>query len=76
MFNVVGSTEWGADLKVMLHLITSLVRSKLDYACMVYGSARKSYLQMPDLIHNHTTIALGLLRACTLIYTNLVWMLE
>ena len=36
----------------MLHLYMSLVRSKLDYGCIVYGSARKSYLQMLDPIHN------------------------
>ena len=29
-----------------------LYRSKLDYGCIVYGSARKSYLQMLDPIHN------------------------
>ena len=29
-----------------------LVISKLDYGCNVYGSARKSYLQMLDPIHN------------------------
>ena len=42
----------GADRKVMLRLYISLIRSKLDYGCIVYGSARKSYLQMLDLIHN------------------------
>ena len=36
----------------MLRLYRSLVRSKLDYGCNVYGSARKSYLQMLDPIHN------------------------
>ena len=39
-------------LKVMLRLYRSLVRSKLDYGCFVYGSARKSYLQMLDPVHN------------------------
>ena len=43
----IGNTEWGADRKVMLRLYRSLIRSKLDY-----GSARKSYLQMLDHIHN------------------------
>ena len=42
------NTEWGADRKVMLRLY----RSKLDYGCIVYGSARKSYLQMLDPVHN------------------------
>ena len=31
---------------------SKLVRSKLDYGCIVYGSTRKSYLQMLYPIHN------------------------
>ena len=52
IFNVIGNTEWGAVRKVMLRLYRSLVRSKLDYGCIVYRSARKSYLQMLDPVHN------------------------
>jgi len=52
ILKVIGHTDWGADRKVMLRLYRSLVRSKLDYGCIVYGSARKSYLQMLDPIHN------------------------
>ena len=52
ILKVIGNTEWEADRKVMLRLYRSLVRSKLDYGCIVYGSARKSYLQMLDPIHN------------------------
>jgi hypothetical protein len=48
----VSNTPWGADKKVLLQLYRSLVRSKLDYGCIVYGSARKSYLQALDAIHN------------------------
>ena len=40
----------------MLRLYISLIRSKLDYGCIVYGSARKSYLQMLDPIHNQGLI--------------------
>ena len=36
----------------MLCLYISLVRSKLDFRCIVYGSAHKSYLQMLDPVHN------------------------
>ena len=44
-------------------LYRSLVRSKLDYGCIIYGSARKSYLQMLDLIHNQgLRLALGAFR--------------
>ena len=37
----------------MLRLYRSLVRSKLDYGCILYGSAYLlTYLQMLDPIHN------------------------
>ena len=43
--------------------VSSLVRSKLDYGCIIYGSARKSYLQMLDPIHNQgLRLALGAFR--------------
>ena len=38
ILKVIGSTEWGADRKVMLRLYISLVRSKLDYGCVWVSS--------------------------------------
>ena len=35
--------SWGADQTTLLKLYRSLVRSKLDYGCIIYGSARKSF---------------------------------
>ena len=35
-----------------LRLYRYLVRSKVNYGCIVYGSAPKSYLQMLDPVHN------------------------
>ena len=56
-------TSWGADRTTLLKLYRSLVRSKLDYGCIIYGSARNSYLQMLDPIHNQgLRLALGALR--------------
>ena len=52
ILKVVANTQWGADKNVLLQLYRSIVRSKLDYGCFVYGSARKSYLQALDAIHN------------------------
>ena len=47
----------------MLRLYRSLIRSKLDYGYIVYGSARKSYLQMLDPIHNQgLTLCIGAFR--------------
>ena len=35
-------STWGADRTTLLQLYRSLIRSKLDYESIVYGSARKS----------------------------------
>ena len=34
---VLSNTTWGADRKVLLHLYSALVQSKLDCGCIVYG---------------------------------------
>ena len=43
LLHVVAHTSWGADQHSQLHLYRSLVRSKLDYGSVIYGSARESY---------------------------------
>ena len=45
LLKVLSHTSWGADRTTLLKMYRSLVRSKLDYGCIIYGSARKSYLQ-------------------------------
>ena len=45
-------TSWGADKFTMLNLYRSLIRSKLDYACFIYGTASPSTLKTLDAIHN------------------------
>ena len=60
LLKVLSHTFWGADQTTLLKLYRSLVRSKLDYGCIIYGSARKSYLQMLHPIHNQgLRLALG-----------------
>ena len=49
---VVANTDWGADRRTLLRLYQALVRSKLDYGCIVYGSTRASYLKSLDPIHH------------------------
>ena len=53
LLRVLAHTSWGADQETLLHLYRSLIRSKLDYGCIVYGSARGSYFRMLDPIQNH-----------------------
>ena len=58
-----GHTDWGADRIVLLRLYRLLVCSKLDYRCIVYGSARQLILKQLDLIHHQgLRIALGTFR--------------
>ena len=53
ILKVVSHYDWGADRKVLLRLYRALVRSKLDYGSIVYGSSRVSYIKCLDPIHNH-----------------------
>ncbi|KAJ8050202.1 RNA-directed DNA polymerase from mobile element jockey [Holothuria leucospilota] len=63
LLKVVSKMDWGADRPVLLRLYRSLVRSKLDYGCVVYSSARESYLRKLLPIHNQgLRICLGAFR--------------
>ena len=52
LIKVLSNTTRGADRKVLLRLYRALIRSKLDYGCIVYGSARPSYIKRLDTVHN------------------------
>ena len=53
----------GADKSVLLKLYRSLIRSKLDYGCIVYGSSRPSYIKMLNTVHHQgLRLALGAFR--------------
>ncbi|XP_023228251.1 uncharacterized protein LOC111628656 [Centruroides sculpturatus] len=76
-------TSLGADKSSMLRLYRALVRSKLDYGCIVYGSARESTLQMLDPIHHKTLcVCTGAFRTspvqidCTVLDTQLKRLFE
>lgn len=63
LMKVISSTDWGGDKKTLLNIYRSLIRSKLDYGSIVYGSARKSYLKQLDTIHHQgLRLALGAFR--------------
>ena len=64
ILRVLAHYDWGADQSTLLHLYRALIRSKLDYGCIVYGSARKSYLQKLDPIQNNALrLCLGAFRS-------------
>ena len=64
ILKVLSRTEWGADRTTLLELYRSLVRSKLDYGCIVYGSASKTTLAKLDPVHNQgLRLSLGAFRS-------------
>lgn len=52
LIKVVAHYEWGGDQQTLLNLYRALIRSKLDYGCFIYGSARTSYLKMLNPVVN------------------------
>ena len=63
LLKVVSKMDWGADRSVLLRLYRSFVRSRLEYGCAVFSSARKSYLKKLEPIQNQgLRICLGAFR--------------
>ena len=63
LLKVLSHTDWGADRTILLQLYRSLIRSKLDYGSIVYGSARPSYISSLDTVHHQgLRLALGAFR--------------
>ena len=52
LLKVVAKMDWGADRSVLMRLYRSFVRSRLEYGCAVFSSARKSYLKKLEPIQN------------------------
>ena len=61
VIKVVAHSKWGAYKITLLYLYRSLVRSKLEYGCIIYGSARSSYIKALDATH-HQGLCLGAFR--------------
>ena len=52
LLRVVAHMDWGADCATLLKFYRSQLRSKLDYGCVVYGSARRTALECLDRVQN------------------------
>nr|XP_042910149.1 uncharacterized protein LOC122271807 [Parasteatoda tepidariorum] len=55
MLRVLSNTYWGADRLALLRIYRALILSRLDYACVVYGTATTSNLRILDTVH-HTAL--------------------
>ena len=64
LIRVVAHLKWGGK-GTLLMLYRAIVRSKVDYCCIVYGTASNTNLRQLDSIHNY-----GLRLALGAFYTN------
>ena len=51
LLRTIAHTNWGGSKETLLKLYRSLIRSRLDYGCFIYGAARKTYLKELNTIH-------------------------
>ena len=51
LLRCISGIKWGADKETLLSIYRTMILAKIDYGCIVYGSARKSRLKMLDSIH-------------------------
>ena len=54
LLRTIAHTNWGGSKKTLLRLYCSLIRSRLDYGCFIYGAARKTYLKELNTIPPRT----------------------
>ena len=60
LIRVVAHLKWGGDRDTLLMLYRAIVRSKIDYGCIVYGTASNTSLRQLGSIHNSgLRLALG-----------------
>ena len=63
ILKVAGHYKWGADRVILLNIYRAIVRAKMDYGLIVYGSACASYRKMLHPIQNQgLRICLGAFR--------------
>ncbi|GFX25589.1 probable RNA-directed DNA polymerase from transposon X-element [Trichonephila clavipes] len=52
LLKVLSNTSWGADRTLLLRVYRAIVLSRIDYRCVVYGSACNSILKKLDPVHH------------------------
>jgi hypothetical protein len=68
LLHLVANMYWGADSTTLIRLYRSIIRSKLDYGCIVYGSARDTYIKSLDRVQNAALrVCLGAFRTTSIL---------
>ena len=52
LLKCLSANSWGADRTTMMRVYRAIIRSKLDYGCIIYGSAKENVLNKLDSVHN------------------------
>lgn len=52
IIKALGHQKWGADREILIKIYNTLIRSKMDYACMIYGTAKPTRIKIIDPIQN------------------------
>ena len=63
ILKILANKNWGADQEILRRTYIAVVRSKLDYACIIYGSGTPSLCETLETINNQAArIILGAFR--------------
>jgi len=46
----VAGADWGADSETMMMIYRAIIRSTIDYGCVVYGAAAPSVIRKLDIV--------------------------
>ncbi|XP_034171030.2 uncharacterized protein LOC117600134 [Osmia lignaria lignaria] len=52
LLKIIAANNWGADLKILINTYRSIIRAKIDYGSIIYGSANKTILKKLHPVHN------------------------
>lgn len=52
LLKCLSNKHWGAEGRLLLNIYQTLVRSKIDYGCIAYASAKVTILKQLDVLHN------------------------
>ena len=52
LLHIIAHKDWGADQHTSLKLYKTLICSKIDYGCFIYGAARKTYFKPLNTVHH------------------------
>ena len=49
---IIAHKDWGADQHTLLKLYRTLICSKIDYGCFIYGAARSTFFKPLNTVHH------------------------